>query len=73
MFLCNPIWGHRRFFPLIFRGALDECTVESSKFLSLLQLITLKPLTIGLKRCTTFVGTVHTVLGVLKKKLLCMG
>ena len=51
--------GHRRFFPPIFRGALEDCTAETRKCVALLQLITLKSHRIDLKRCTTFVETVH--------------
>ena len=50
---------HRRFFPPIFRGALEECTAESRAFAPLLQLIILNSPKIDLKRCTTFVETVH--------------
>ena len=50
---------HRHFFSPIFRGALKECTAESRSFVALLQLIVLNCPKIDLKRCPTFVETVH--------------
>ena len=57
--LVVPSSDHRRFFPPMFRGALEECTAENRAFAPLLLLIILNSPKIDLKRCTTFVETVH--------------